>query len=121
MAANAMRTASRGIGVGGIAAATFAANAALGVAVAGFGAAANLFSQSLAGIKGFQQNVISLRSTLQTMGDIPWAETKAMAEDNIQDIERIAASLPGRTEDYVSILSRTYDDQLMFFGTVEKV
>jgi hypothetical protein len=110
MGLGAMTLAGGAVGVG-FTAATAALNGIRGAA-AGF-----VQSGSQA-----QQAVIQMAGTLQTLGKVgDFKKSQEMAEGMMKSLSKVASALPGSTEDYLTILQQTLDDQIQAFGSVQAV
>ena len=72
--------------------------------------------------KEAEQAVIQMAGTLQTLGKVgDFTKSRRLAETMMQDLSKVAAALPGSTQDYLTILQQTLDDQIQAFGSVEAV
>ncbi len=69
-----------------------------------------------------EQGVIQMAGTLQTLGKIgDFGKSKELAQGMMTELADIAAALPGATNDYLTILQQTLDDQITAFGSADKV
>ena len=69
-----------------------------------------------------EQAVIGMAGTLQTLGKVGnFQKSRSMAEEMMGSLSKVAAALPGSTEDYLTILQQTLDDQIQAFGSVAAV
>ena len=103
------------------------------LAMTGAGLAVNAvtgaFSSMTNASKGFimagsqaEQGVIQMAGTLQTLGKIgDFGKSKELAKGMMTELADIAAALPGATNDYLTILQQTLDDQITAFGSADKV
>jgi len=102
------------------------AGAAVGV---GFTAATAALNGIRGAVNGFvqsgsqaQQAVIQMAGTLQTLGKVgDFKKSQEMAEGMMKSLSKVASALPGSTEDYLTILQQTLDDQIQAFGSVQAV
>jgi hypothetical protein len=116
------RAGDKGVGFWGMTAAMATAN----LAVAGATMAFNKFTGAVGGFvesgKRAQQAVTGMSGTLMTLGKVgDYAKSQDMAEKMMENLGKVAAQLPGSTEDYLTILEQTLDDQIQAFGSVEAV
>jgi hypothetical protein len=116
------RAGDKGVGFWGMTAAMATAN----LAVQGATMAFQKFTGSIGGFiesgKRAQQSVTSMAGTLMTLGKVgDYAKSQIMAENMMEKLGKVAAQLPGSTEDYLTILEQTLDDQIQAFGSVEAV
>lgn len=112
----------KGIGFWGLTGATFLANM-------GVQAATNAFHTLTGSLNGFvqkgsqaQQAVTNMAGTIMTLGKVGnYQKSADIADKMMGDLGKVAAALPGSTEDYLTILQQTLDDQIQAFGSVEAV
>lgn len=111
-----------GLGFTGMAGAVATGNAALAAVTASFysitGAARGFV---MAGSQA-EQGVIQMAGTLQTLGKVgDFGKSRQIASEMMTDLAQIAAALPGSTQDYLTILQQTLDDQIQAFGSADAV
>jgi len=111
-----------GIGFGALAAASFVGGAALTAATAGLQKLAYAAHGFVAAGDRFQQDTIQMAATLQTLGKVgDFQKSLNMAKQYNSQVEKVAATLPGSTQDYLQILKMTLDDQIQAYGSAEGV
>lgn len=111
-----------GIGFGALAAASFVGGAALTAATAGLQKLAAAAHGFVAAGSNFEQGTIQMAATIQTLGKVgDFGKSLEMAKKYNSQVEKIAAALPGSTQDYLEILKMTLDDQIQAYGSAEGV
>lgn len=112
----------KGVGFGALAAASFVGGGALMLATNALQRLAGAANGFVRAGSQFEQSNIQMAATIQTLGKVgDFGKSLKLAEGYNKQVEKIAAALPGSTQDYLTILKMTLDDQIQAYGSADAV
>lgn len=116
------RAGDKGVGFWGMTGAMMLANMGVQAATGAFHKLTSSLNGFVQGGSQAEQSIIQMSGTLFTLGKVgSYEKAQKLADSMMGDLGKVAAALPGSTEDYLSILQQTLDDQIQAFGSVEAV